>query len=298
MAMISIILALVAERFLLEQERYRQDGWFSGYMTWLQRRSLGEWLNSGIGGVIGVLLPPALVIVLIQMLLQDLLGGVLEFLFATAVLLYSLGPKNLDRQVENFVDAWDDGDETQAQEIAEDLIADAPSSSEPEIGRAVAGGVLKQACYRIFSVLFWFIVLGPLGALLYRLSRALRSGAASAIDPDEEFLDAVQRLLAILDWAPARVTAASYALAGNFQDTVVAWRGEEELKEDQEYTLNADDILLRSGRGALGLEHLWQEEEAMESPSSVAEAALGLVWRSLIIWIIVPTIIVIAFWLS
>jgi membrane protein required for beta-lactamase induction len=296
--MISIILALVAERFLLEQERYRQDGWFGRYMAWLRRRSLGEWINSGVGGVIGVLSLPVLAVVLIQMSLQGLLGGVLEFLFVTAVLLYSLGPKNLDRQVEKFVDAWDDGEETQAREIAEDFITDHPSSSEQEIGWAVAGGILKQACYRIFSVLFWFIVLGPLGALLYRLSRALQSGAAAAIDPDEEFLDAVQRLLAILDWAPARVAAASYALAGNFQDAVLGWRGEEELKEDQEYTLNADDVLLRSGRGALGLEYLWQEEEALESPSSVAEAALGLVWRALVFWVLLPTIVVFVYWLS
>jgi membrane protein required for beta-lactamase induction len=298
MAMISIILALVAERLLLEQERYRQDGWFSRYMAWLQGRSLGEWMNSGVSGVIGVLLPPLLAIALIQWLLHDLLGGVLEFLFATTVLLFSLGPKNLDRQVEDFVDAWDDGEETRAREIAEDLIADDRPVPEPEMARAVTGGILKQACYRIFSVLFWFIVLGPLGALLYRLSRTLQSGAAAAIDPDQEFLDAVQRLLAILDWAPARVSAASYALAGNFQDAVVAWNGDEELKEDQEYTLNADEVLLRSGRGALGLEHLWQEEVAVESPASVAEAALGLVWRSLAIWVLLPTVIAVVYWLS
>jgi membrane protein required for beta-lactamase induction len=294
--MISIILALAVERFLLEQERYRQDGWCSRYTTWLQKQSLGEWLNSGTIGVIGLLLPPLLLTALIQWLLQDLLGGVLEFLFATAVLVYSLGPKNLDQQVENFVDAWDEDEETQAREIAEDLIADAPPSSDQELSRAITGGILKQACYRIFSVLFWFMVLGPLGALLYRLSRALQSGGATAIDPDQEFLSSVSHLLDILDWAPARISAACYALAGNFQDAMLDWRGD----EDEEYTSDTDDILVRSGRSALGLQHLWQQQETetVESPSSVAEATLGLVWRSLAIWILLPTIVIFFYWLG
>jgi membrane protein required for beta-lactamase induction len=297
--MISIILALVAERFLLEQERYRQDGWFSRYVTWLQKQSLGEWMNSGIGGVVGLLLPPVLAIALIQLLLHGLLGGILEFLFATAVLLYSLGPRNLDRQVEEFVDAWDDAEEARARDVAQDLVADDLTLSEQDLSQAVTDGILKQACYRIFSVLFWFILLGPLGALLYRLSRALLTGAAAKIDPDEEFRDGVQQLLGILDWLPARITAASYALAGNFQDAVLGWRSDEGLDDDEEFAADADDILVRSGRGALGLEQSWQDEEAAEeSPSSAAEAALGLVWRALTIWIVLPTIVVFVYWLS
>jgi membrane protein required for beta-lactamase induction len=298
MAMISILLALAVERFLLEQERFHQDGWFDRYTSWLRKQSIGDWVNSGTVGVIGLLFPPLLLTVLIQLLLHDRLGGVLEFLFATAVLVYSLGPKNLDRQVENFVDAWDDGEETRAREIADDLITNTSSSSEQELSRAIAGGILQQACYRIFSVLFWFMVLGPLGALLYRLSRALQSGSAAAIDPDEEFLGSVSRLLEILDWVPARISAACYALAGNFQDAVLDWRGDETLNEDERSTLDSDDILLRSGRGALGLQPLWREEEMAESPASVAENTLGLVWRSLAIWVLVPTIVVLFYWLG
>jgi membrane protein required for beta-lactamase induction len=291
MALISIILALVAERFLLQQERYQQDGWFHSYMGWLQRSSLGEWLHGGTVGVIGLLLPPLLATALVQLLLQDLWGGILEFLFATAILLYALGPKNLDRQIEEFIDAWDEDEESRAREIADDLIADQPSATEPELSRAIVSGILQQACYRIFSVLFWFMLLGPLGALLYRLSRMLYNGGAEEIDPDEEFLGSIQRLLDILDWLPARITAASFALAGNLQDAILGWRGSEQ-------PAGADDVLLGSGRGALGLEHLWQEDESGESPPSVAEAALGLIWRALAFWVLLPTVVVFFYWLG
>ncbi len=299
MAILSIILALIAERFLLDQEIYRHSGWFRKYLNWCHRQSLGEWINSGTVGVIGSLLPPLVAAGLIQAALHGVLGGVLEFLFATGVLLYCLGPRNLDRQVEDFVDAWDDGDQDKASEIARDLVIDNPSGSEQDIALAITDGILRQACYRIFGVLFWFMVLGPLGALLYRLSRDLYTGAAADMEPDEEFLNSVRRLLEILNWLPARITAASYALAGNFQDAIMGWRGNDRLENEEEAaSKTADQVLIFSGRGALGLGHGPEEQTTADAASHLAEAALGLIWRSLTIWVVLPAVTVFIFWVA
>ncbi len=298
MVILSVILALIAERFLLDQETYRHSGWFKKYLNWCHRQSLGEWINSGTAGVIGSLLPPLAAVALIQALLHHVLGGVLEFLFATGVLLYCLGPRNLDRQVEDFVDAWDEGDQDKASEIVQDLVADDPPGSQQDFTRTVTDGILKQACYRIFGILFWFMVLGPLGALLYRLSRDLHTGVAVDMEPDKEFLNSVRRLLEILNWLPARITAASYALAGNFQEAIIGWRGKNELEREEESAFaSADQVLILSGRGALGLEHA-PEAQTTDAPSHHAEAALGLIWRSLTIWVALPAITVFTFWIG
>ena len=82
----------------------------------------------------------------------------------------------------------------------------------------------------MFAVLFWFVVLpGPSGAILYRLAAYLQrrwSGRG-------EFGSFAAHALTILEWPTARLTAASFAVVGDFEDTIYCWRTQAAAWPDQ-----------------------------------------------------------------
>jgi membrane protein required for beta-lactamase induction len=297
MTFLIIAICLLAERFLLEQEGYRQHRWFDSYLDRLQQFPLTAWAAQRVTGVILLLAPPLLAVGLLQALFDDLWGGIPQFIFATAVLLFSLGPRDLDRQVNEYIDAREAGERDKARDLAQELCGDEPPETEPSLSRAVALGILEQACYRIFGVLFWFILLGPLGAVIYRLSRTLQQTLVNRAEFSQPFHDGVKRLLEILDWVPARLTAAAYALSGSFEDAVLGWRDARDLMEE-EPTESAGTLLAGAGGGALGLEESWPEDTAIDAPAPVVEAALGLVWRALLVWAGLLGLATLSYWVA
>ena len=155
--------------------------------------------------------------------------------------------------------------------------------------------ILEQANNRIFAVIFWFIVLGPFGALLYRLASVLPKLKTSHTDMD--FFIATRQLLAILDWLPARLTAFSYAVAGSFEDALFGWRSYHESRFD-EFSNNASGILICTGTGALRLSSLLDDKfELSGSYQYLVEAAMGLVWRSLVVWLALLGLFTFAGWI-
>ena len=106
-------------------------------------------------------MPPLLLVGLFQWVLHEPLLGLVGLLFSVLVLVYAWGPRDLDVDVEAIIDAhepaarreaiarlWPDG---------ETVAADGP---------ALVEAVFRNALRRWFGVLFWFLLLGPIGALL------------------------------------------------------------------------------------------------------------------------------------
>jgi membrane protein required for beta-lactamase induction len=95
----------------------------------------------------------------------------------------------------------------------------------------------------------------------------------------------------IADWAPARVTAAGYAVAGNFDAVAHAWRTFDFVPTQGPLT-EAEHLLAQTGLAALDTvtEHAGDlhDDTAGEIliPPAV-EDALALVWRSLAMWLAV-----------
>jgi len=297
MTFIIIALCLFAERLLLDQESYRQPDWFRRYTMWSQQLPWGEWLGRGVTGIIVLLAPILLAVALMQSMFKDVMGGMPELIFAVVVLLYCLGPRDLDRQVSNYTAAWNDGEQDKAERIGAELIVGTPPQAQPAYARAIANGILEQACYRTFSVLFWFIILGPLGAALYRSSRTLQQTLSSQGELGREFRTGLHALLEILDWIPARITAATYAISGNFQDAILGWK-ESGGEDSDTFANSAGSILYNAGAGALGLNSTQLEEDISEAPTTMAQGALGLVWRSIMVWIAVLALITVTSWVS
>lgn len=295
MILIAILISLGVEKFFVQVQDLRRFDWFIDFARRL-RTGLGHFGN----GAIGVLLVagiPVLGVGLVYYLLDELLTP-LGFLFAIFVLIFSLGPRNLDEQVEAYIHAREAGDNDAVQRSATVILHEDIPGSAFHLSRAVLESILVQANERTLAVLFWFAVLGPVGALLYRLSSVLKTHTV-AERASSEFARAATRLHAVLDWVPARLVGLGYALSGSFVDAIANWRSCADKWAD-DWEASSIGVLLATGIGALKLDIEEHHELLTEFdvPSEIAhiKSAQALVWRTLVAWIVIIALMTLAGW--
>lgn len=285
MTFLVILGCLITERFLLDYQSLRHAVWFERWLELHQSLPFSAGLREGRIGLLGLLLLPLLMLVFMQWLIVDTLAGTVDILFSALVLLYSFGPRDLDSQVSDLAEAVEADDRTRSESITAELLEEQAGSG----ARRLVEGVLTAALRRIFAVLFWFSVLGPLGALAYRLTRETRRLAREQVRPG--LGPASEYLLFLLDWIPARMLAGLFALAGCFEPAIKGWRScTAEGNADTGATLVAC-----AGAGALRL----AVDSDIDSESNIANAraAMGLVWRALVIFVALFGLSAVSGWL-
>ena len=295
MTLIAILLVLAIERFVGAVDHLRSLAWYHSWWRWLENRLSGHALWQGPLGVLIVILPPLVVLALISVGLYSL-TPVLDFVLACAVLLYSLGPVDLGHQVSKYTAALEAGDEAAAEE-ARRAFHNPRWDDEGPLGSMLCS-LLGQTNVRLFAVLFWFAVLGPVGALLYRLTAELHKHYD---DVHGDFAEGVRDLYNLLNWPTTRLSALGFALAGNLVDALEGWRS----AEARSLAVN-ELVLIESGLGALQFRQVYDSnDDATESSVaggtpdtediiSWVEAGRGLENRTLIVWLSVLAIMTIA----
>lgn len=171
-----------------------------------------------------------------------------------------------------------------------------------ELSRVAIETTLLRAHAGLFAPIFWFVLLGPGGAVLYRLSQMTNDAWAHE---DTEFNQVTRRVFYWLEWIPAHVTAISFAVVGDFEDAMYCWRTQATLWKDR-----AMGMMLASGAGALGVRlgeplpiHGILEYRPELGLGDVADAdylmsAVGLVWRVLVLLLALVLLMTFANWLG
>lgn len=297
MIILSLVIALVAERFLGAYLYLRQFDWFDIYAQRLRARFGNRAVWDGPLGVLATLALPLLGVAIVQQLLHGVALNLFALAFGVLMLWYCLGPRDLDTDSEAYTAAIEDGDETRAQIAAGDLLGGAAPPDPWTRTRAVTDAILSQSNERLFGVVFWYAVLGPLGAALFRLAAVLRDSALNAAEENVGYRLAALRLFYILGWLPARLIALSYALSGSFEDAMQGMSDFKNSRHGEFVDANAG-LLVCAGNGALRLdaEGLAPDEQAPEAHVTLVKAALGLMWRTLIIWLGVLLLLGFAGW--
>ncbi len=301
--LLAVVVALVLGYLAPESSAsLRNHRWFEAWLEWLDARlgERGTW--RGRLGVAIALLPPLLLAALLQWLLDDVAFGLPGLLFAIVVLFHAWGPRDLDRDVDAVIDAAS-GDERRA--AAAQLWPPARRDQASVRPPALVDAVIDAALRRWFGVLLWFLVLGPVGALLYRLTAvAAEEGVAARLPPS--MVDGARTLLAVLDWPAAQLVTLSLALVGNFDLVVGAW------KDGGGAGLQLDTGFLRAAaRASVRSEIADAAEEYADAGVATGSAlvyelgplpelrdAMGLAWRSLMLWLAAIALFVIAGWVS
>ena len=295
MNLVALILGLVTERLVTNLLHLREPRWFDTYFDWgfahLQKLS---GVLAYLGAVVLVLLP-VIPVLLIVFAFGDSLFGLPYLAFAVLVLLISLGPRDLGEDVDEYCFAVETGDQDKADHAAKALLEKDIPAEPAERQRAIQEAIMVQANNRIFGVVFWFMVLGPAGAWLFRVADLLRRRAAFEAARDEDGVDGlatylivVRRVHGVLAWIPARLLALGFALAGSFEDAVSDWRGYYENCADQFFEVS-DDVIACAGCGALQTREVPSEVEA-------ARGAMSLVLRTLFVWVFFIAVLTLVGW--
>lgn len=285
--LLAVVIALVLGHTWQGVRQLRNVDWYLAWNDWLlQHRSRGPGWAFAL-----VLLPPLVLVALVQAWLGLLLFGLPAFIFALLVLLYSWGPGDLDGDVEAAIDAEDPVAREAA--LARLGIAAPAGVSEPA---KVVDAVFQGALRRWFGVLFWFLVLGPVGALAYRLLVVSAEGPARVFLEGREH-DAAATVLRVADWPVAQLMTLGLALAGNFDRVLATWRdwhaGGASL--DPGFVLAAGRACVEAQVDEDSLEMLDDGVPPDFAPCvNALRDAMSLVWRILLLWLAVLALFVLA----
>lgn len=225
------------------------------------------------------------------------------FLAGIAVLWLAMGFRNESRAFDELHLALRMGEIERARTLLEQWRGGRhDDASAAEVARLGIEQALVAAHRTLFGVGFWFVLLGPAGAVLYRLVRFLAEDRGWRRDAAAPGFDRLaQRALEIVDWLPVRLTAAAFAVAGNFEDALYCWRTQSALWPDK-----ASAILIASGAGALGVRLGMPVRESgciVDRPEMGTggdagvdhmQSTVGLVWRALLVCLFLLALIGVA----
>jgi adenosylcobinamide-phosphate synthase len=209
----------------------------------------------------------------------------------------------------------DVGDERLARELlAEWQHVEVDNLPRSELLRHVIEHSVLSAHHHVFGVLTWFSVLaalgfGPAGAVIYRMSDMVAhawqsSPKASKGWVSDTLQNAAREAWRCVDWVPARLTAVAFAVVGNFEEAIDCWRN-----HAQRFPDDNDGVVLAATAGALnvrlGGEALRAEDGSDENfdsestPGRTPETAhlssvVGLVWRSVVLWMVLLALLTLA----
>ena len=250
----------------------------------------------------------------------------LALAFNVLVLYLTLGFRQFSHYFTDIRDALDRGEEDLARRLlGQWRHLDASELPRTELLRHVIEHALLAAHRHVFGVFFCFVALsalglGPAGAVVYRMAEftsrywAFKSRTLDA-PANERLMRLSQRLFSLIDHLPARLTAFGFAVVGNFEEAVNGWRRDAGL-----WLHHNEGILLAAAAGAIGVRLGGQaapgvtpdrtktfdrgsDPEAAGASGSTAgalpqvghlQSIVGLVWRSVVLWMLLAALLSLA----
>jgi cobalamin biosynthesis protein CobD/CbiB len=223
-------------------------------------------------------------------------SGVLALAWNIAVLYLALGFRQFSHFYTDVATALRGNDLARAREVLTLWRGESGYELTPgEAARVAIELGLMRSHRHVFGVMAWFVVFGPAGAIAYRLAALLNDRWGAAREAETAVFGAfAARAFEVIDWLPVRLTALGFAVAGNFTGAVECWR-----EQAQTWRVRGQGIVLAAAAGALGvklggvlhqqggIEYRPQlgDADSDEADVDYMQAAVGLIWRALVLWL-------------
>lgn len=333
MTLISLILALALEQWRPLADRRALLRPLSRYAEFLERTfNAGERQHGIIAWCLG-----ALPLVIGSWMLYEIaywLNPLLALAVNVAVLYVTVGFRQESHFFTDIHAALKTGDLDTARRLLGEWRGHACDGLDGgDIARLTIESALAASHRYVFGAIFWFVILpGPSGAVLYRvaeyfarrwsaphapdhvpdalgaevappppLTTVLRPGEPTRESEFARFGEFSRQAFHALDWLPVRVTAAAFAVVGDFEDAVYCWRTQADRWPDR-----LMGVVLAAGAGALGvrlgmpvirnatLEDRPELGTGDDADTAFLDSTVGLVWRSLVLWLVMLLVITVA----
>jgi len=302
MKFLALILALALEQVRPLRRNNRLYAAFERYADFLERHFNGLQASHGAIAWLVAVVPLALLTILIYALLYYV-NVLLAMAWGVGVLYVAMGVRRFSHCFTDIAQALREQNLNTARDaLAHWRGAPADELNAAEVSRVAIELGLLQAHRYVLGPIFWFVIVGPVGPVVYRAADLLAESWGRQVEPEKRvFALFAERAFFWIDWLPARVTAAFFAIAGNFEDAAYCWR-----TQASAWNRNAEGVVLASGAGALGIKlggairedgMLNQRPELGIGDDVDVEdlrSAVGLIWRSLVLWLVLLFIVSIA----
>ncbi len=237
-------LAMGVDALAGEPRRFHPLVGFGAMASALERRMNDD---TRIGGVVamGTLVLPLVILVWYMVSVADLFGPLVDLLF----LWLALGAHALKQHADAVRVALLADDLPTARRAVSMIVSrDTDTMTVADVARATVESFLENGLDAIFGALFWYAVAGAPGVVAYRLVNTLDAMWGYRTERYARFGWGAARLDDAMNYLPARLTAATYALFGDTRRAVACWRAQGGLMESP----NAGPVMA-AGAGALGI---------------------------------------------
>jgi len=306
MSLLSLIAALLLEQLHPLSSRKYLLAWLSGYVEFFQRNfNAGQQRQGRIAWLLAMIIPVAVVVAMHYLLLG--VHPVFAWAFSVLVLYLTMGFRQFSHYFTDIHHALREGQLDKARELlGEWLGKSCRELSHEEVARITIEQALLCSHRNVFGVVLWFVIfmmlgLGPIGAILYRLALFLYNRWSKDEAEFGKFGAFARHAYHVMEWLPMRLTAFTFAIVGNFEDTAYCWRTQAAGWPDPEA-----GIVLASGAGALGVrlgQTIVQDDQPVfrpelgigdEADTEFMQSAVGLVWRALVFQLIMLLLLTVA----
>ena len=299
------------------------------WARWVSRNvDAGKPQHGWVAWILAVVVP-ALATLAVHGLLAAFVGWPAAMVWSVLVLYVTLGFRQFSHHFTDIRDALESGDEARARELlALWQRVDASELPPSEIVRHVIEYSVLAAHRHVFGVLACFSILaafglGPAGAVLYRMAefvaRYWRYRNRTQVQPASEALQsAAAHAWTVVDWLPARMTAIAFAVVGSFEEAIDCWRNyAERFPNDNDgvilaatsgavnvrlggealkpvFTPNASGTFEAAGLGAEPPTLGTDATPGREAEVAHLRSIVGLVWRSVVLWMVLLALLTLA----
>ena len=298
MSVLAIIAALVLEQWRPIGELKPVQASLVAWGNWIEQSFNGGERRHGIVGWLVAVLPWALAVGAAHYALAAV-SPILALAFNVLILYLTLGFRQFSHYFTALQVAVRDGDMERARTLLDSWRgASGVTYTREEVIRLAIEEALIASHRHVFGVLLWYLLLpGPAGAVLYRLA-AYFAWRWKNLGTFGQFS---QRVFRLLEWPAVRLSAAAFAVVGDFEDAVYCWRMQARTWIDPEAS-----IVLAAGAGAMGVRLGMpvqdidglnpRPELGVGDPADAPflDSTVGLLWRAVVLWVVVIAMVTVA----
>jgi adenosylcobinamide-phosphate synthase len=298
MSVLAIVAALVLEQWRPLGDRKGVAAALAAWAAWLERAFNGGEHRHGVVAWLVAVLPAVAAAIFLHILFFKM-SALLALAFNIVVLYLTLGFRQFSHYFTDIQIAIKSGDVERARALLDAWRgASGVVRTREEVIRLAIEEALVASHRHVFGVLLWYLLLpGPSGAILYRLAAYL----AWRWKDLGAFGRFAQAAFHVLEWPAVRLTAAAFAVVGDFEDAVYCWRTQARAWPDPDA-----GIVLAAGAGAMGvrLGMLLQEVDGMQARPELGvgepaegpflDSTVGLLWRAVVLWVFTLAVISVA----
>jgi len=315
-----VALAILLDKLFSEPKRFHPLVGFGHWAIYLERKlnptRNGATKHLGLLAYLLALTPCiALVMLIIPLVLVPLfetfftpktLDVIFQLIIPAVILYLAIGWQSLMQHAEAISNPLARGELDKARYAVSMVVSrDTDQLDEAGIAKAATESVLENGADAIFAAIFWFIVAGIPGVIIYRLSNTLDAMWGYKNQRFLHFGWAAARIDDVLNYLPARLTALTYALVGNTRQALACWK-----QQAPDWKSPNAGPVMSAGAGALNISlggaaiyHNHQENRPLLGPALDNGQKLGeeghppsaqgivqscqLVTRSLFVWLFI-----------